>query len=91
MTYTDLLPDPEPYENNEAEDIEINWHKILWYKITDIRFFWVSDRLKQEKMSLEYCPTERMLGDFLKAKMTDFVLIQVTTVATLMRLHYIGM
>ena len=44
----------------------------------DIRFFWVSDRLKQEKMSLEYCPTERMLGNFLKAKMTDFVLIRVT-------------
>ena len=30
----------------------------------DIRFFGVSDRLKQEKMSLEYCPTEHMLGDF---------------------------
>ena len=30
----------------------------------DIRFFWISDRLKIEKIKLEYCPTELMLGDF---------------------------
>ena len=30
----------------------------------DIRYFWVKDRLKDEKNKLEYCPTELMLADF---------------------------
>ena len=30
----------------------------------DIRYFWVKDRLKDEKNKLEYCPTEQMLADF---------------------------
>ena len=30
----------------------------------NIRFFWTADRLKSEKIMVEYCPTEIMLGDF---------------------------
>ena len=30
----------------------------------DIRYLWITDRLKQEKISVEYCPTKYMLGDF---------------------------
>ena len=30
----------------------------------DIRYFWVKDRLKDEKKKLEYCPTEQILAGF---------------------------
>jgi len=30
----------------------------------DIRYFFVSDRIKQGEVRVEYCPTEDMLGDF---------------------------
>ena len=30
----------------------------------DIRYFWITDRLKQEGIGVQYCPTEIMLADF---------------------------
>ena len=30
----------------------------------DIRYFWITDRLKKENISVKYCPTEIMLADF---------------------------
>jgi hypothetical protein len=30
----------------------------------DIRYFFIKDRLMQERMSIEHCPTEAMLADF---------------------------
>lgn len=33
-------------------------------KHINIRFFWVTDCLKQNGIDLEYCPTDQMLGDF---------------------------
>ena len=33
-------------------------------KHINIRFFWVTDRVKNEDLTIEYCPTESMLADF---------------------------
>ena len=30
----------------------------------DIRYFWIADHLKKEKLKVQYCPTECMLADF---------------------------
>jgi hypothetical protein len=30
----------------------------------DIKYFWVKDRLKVERINVEYCPTESMVADF---------------------------
>ena len=36
----------------------------------DIRYFWISDRLKKEKIKVEYCPTKCMLADFFTKPLT---------------------
>ena len=30
----------------------------------DIRYCWIADRLKSENISIDYCPTLKMLADF---------------------------
>ena len=30
----------------------------------NIRFFWVTDRVKNEELTIEYCPTDVMVADF---------------------------
>ena len=32
----------------------------------DIRYFWIADRLKREKIKVQYCPTKYMLSNFLR-------------------------
>ena len=34
-------------------------------KHIDNRYFWITDRIKQKEISIQYCPTEQMIADFL--------------------------
>ena len=36
----------------------------------DIRYFWILDRLKKERIKVEYCPTKCMLADFFTKTLT---------------------
>ena len=38
-----------------------------------IRYFWIMDRLKKEKIEVGYCPTGRMLADFFTKPLQGFL------------------
>ena len=33
-------------------------------KHIDMRYFFITDRIEKKEVSVEYCPTEEMIGDF---------------------------
>mmetsp|Transcript_830 Transcript_830/g.1321 ORF Transcript_830/g.1321 Transcript_830/m.1321 type:complete len:103 (+) Transcript_830:623-931(+) len=53
-------------DNQSAIRLEKNCRMTCGQKSKhiNIRFFWVTDRVKNEDLTIEYCPTELMLADF---------------------------
>jgi hypothetical protein len=53
-------------DNQSAMKLEKNGRKSCGEKSRhiDIRYFFIKDVLRRENISLEYCPTEEMIGDF---------------------------
>ena len=61
------------YQDNESTIKLLNNGKQSSGKQTrhiDIRYFWISDRLKNEQIRVKYCSTERMLADFFTKPLT---------------------
>ena len=71
-------------DNQSAMKIELNGQRSSGKKTKHMnnRYFWIKDRLKNEKIKVEYCPTSIMVADFftkplqgsLFRKMRDVVL-----------------
>ena len=53
-------------DNQSAIKLEVNGRASAGQKSRhiDIRYFWVKDRVKSEKIDIVHCPTEEMLADF---------------------------
>ena len=63
------LTDNKLYQDNQsAMKIILNGKKSSRTKTKhmDNRFFWIKDRLKSERIKVEYCPTSKMIADFLQ-------------------------
>ena len=61
------LTDNKLYQDNQsAMKIILNGKKSSGTKTKhmDNRFFWIKDRLKSERIKVEYCPTSKMIADF---------------------------
>jgi hypothetical protein len=57
------------YQDNQSSiKIEKNGKKSSGQKTKhmDNRYFWIKDRLESEGIEVQYCPTEKMLADFLR-------------------------
>ena len=54
-------------DNQSAMRLERNGRMSAGQKSRhiNIRYFWITDRLRAESIQLEHCPTDCMLGDFL--------------------------
>ena len=55
------------YQDNQSSiKIEKNGKKSSGQKTKhmDNRYFWIKDRLENEGIEVEYCPTEKMIADF---------------------------
>ena len=53
-------------DNQSAIKLETNGRTSAGQKSRhiNIRYFWIKDRVKAEKITIRYCPTLEMLGDF---------------------------
>lgn len=53
-------------DNQSAMEIETNGKQSCGQKSRHIksRYFFIKDRIEQNKIKVEYCPTEKMLADF---------------------------
>ena len=53
-------------DNQSAIKIEENGKRSSGQKTKhmDNRYFWIKDRLNNERIKVKYCPTERMVADF---------------------------
>jgi hypothetical protein len=61
-------------DNQSAMRLEKNGRASAGQKSRhiDIRYFFIKDRLLQERMSIEHCPTEAMLADFFTKPLHKF-------------------
>jgi len=46
----------------------------------NIRYFWIADRLKSEKIKIQYCPTQNMLADFLSKPLQGSLFVRLRDV-----------
>jgi hypothetical protein len=53
-------------DNEAAEKLEKNGRALSSQKTRhiDIRYFWMKDRIKSERISIVHCPREIMLANF---------------------------
>jgi len=53
-------------DNQSAMKLELNGRMSCGKKTKhmDNRYFWIKDRVKTEKIKIEYCPTQMMVSDF---------------------------
>ena len=53
-------------DNMSAMKLELNGKQSSGQKTKHMnnRYFWIKDRVKSEGISIQYCPTERMIADF---------------------------
>ena len=53
-------------DNMSAMKLELNGKQSSGQKTKHMnnRYFWIKDRVKREGISIQYCPTERMIADF---------------------------
>ena len=54
-------------DNQSAMKLEKNGRASVQQKLhhIDIHYFWITDCIKKEGITIRYCPTEQMLSDFL--------------------------